>query len=244
MLPQNYGILQLVWSYLDYSSSASDLKKDYIMHPKRVKEVTLDLPYMTLKKGQKIYDFILKYKLSHCLELGFYHGVSSVYIGGALEELEGGSLITIDRCSALSLVPNIYSLLIESGLSKFVTPIFEPTSYTWRLMKLLEERRHESFDFCYIDAGHSWDVTGFAFFLVSKLLRPGGWIIFDDLDWTYSTSRALKNDSSVLAMPDDERTTPQVRKVFELLVKTDSRYRIAYEHGSWGFAQKAESCEP
>jgi hypothetical protein len=31
-----------------------------------------------------------------------------------------------------------------------------------------------------------WFVDGLAFFLVHRLLKPGGWIIFDDLDWTHA----------------------------------------------------------
>jgi hypothetical protein len=52
-------------------------------------------------------------------------------------------------------------------------------------MKLLEVHADPIYDFCYIDGGHSWDVSGFGFFLVEKLVRPGGWLLFDDLDWTY-----------------------------------------------------------
>jgi predicted O-methyltransferase YrrM len=105
-------------------------------------------------------------------------------------------------------------------------------------MKFLQQGRQETFDFCYLDAGHSWDTTGFAFFLVARLLKPGGWIIFDDLNWSYARSPKLKDSAAVAAMAEDERTTPQVRRVFELLVKTDPDFTLTFELNGWGYAQK------
>jgi hypothetical protein len=46
---------------------------------------------------------------------------------------------------------------------------FEPTSYTWRMMKMLEEDEGPRFDLCYLDGAHSWFVDGFAFFLIDRL---------------------------------------------------------------------------
>ena len=52
-------------------------------------------------------------------------------------------------------------------------------------MKMLAQYPSPKFDFCYIDGGHNWSDTGFAFFLVDRLLKSNGIIVFDDLDWTY-----------------------------------------------------------
>ena len=209
------------------------------MHPKMIKERLGDLPYMRLKQGEKIFDFIQSNKLGKCLELGFYHGVSSAYIAGAIDQLGRGSLTTIDLEWARKLQPNIDEVLTTLGLKDLVTCYFEPTSYNWRLMKLLENGLHGEFDFCYIDGGHTWYSTGLAFFLVAKLLRPGGWIIFDDLDWTYE-NKAARETAHVQAMPSEERQTPQVRKVYELLVKSDASFDRFFEDGQWGFAHKSK----
>ncbi|MGL5809687.1 MAG: hypothetical protein ACRCYQ_07075, partial [Nocardioides sp.] len=85
---------------------------------------------------------------------------------------------------------------------------------------MLEQQRQGEwvFDFAFIDGAHSWFVDGLAFFLVDKLLKPGAWVLFDDLDWTYATSPTLSQTELVRSMPEDERNTPQIGKVFELLV--------------------------
>jgi predicted O-methyltransferase YrrM len=207
------------------------------MRPNAIKERLGDLPYMRLEQGEKVFNLIQTNRLHKCLELGFYHGVSSAYIAGAIDQLGRGSLTTIDLKRARNLQPNIDEVLTRVGLKAWVEYYFEPTSYNWRLMKFLEEGLQGTFDFCYIDGGHTWYSTGFAFFLVAKLLRPGGWIIFDDLNWTHE-GEAVRGTRRIKAMPAEERRTPQVRKVYELLVKSDPSFDLCFEEGSWGYARK------
>ncbi|MGL5811605.1 MAG: hypothetical protein ACRCYQ_16820, partial [Nocardioides sp.] len=66
----------------------------------------------------------------------------------------------------------------------------------------------------------------------------GAWVLFDDLDWTYATSPTLSQTELVRSMPEDERNTPQIGKVFELLVKQHSGYGEFCSDGAWGWARK------
>jgi hypothetical protein len=94
------------------------------------------------------------------------------------------------------------------------------------------------FDFCFLDAGHTWAVDGFGFFLVDRLLKPGGWIIFDDLDWSFSES-TVKDSDLYRSMLEEERTTKQVRKVYELLVRPHGGYEELRDDRGWGYARKS-----
>jgi hypothetical protein len=105
-------------------------------------------------------------------------------------------------------------------------------------MKMLQEDPRPRFDLCYLDGAHTWFVDGFAFFLVDRLLRRGGWIIFDDLSWTYSTSPTLKDTEAVRRMPPEERDTPQIELVYELLVKTHPGYGDFHAKHGWAYARK------
>jgi predicted O-methyltransferase YrrM len=196
------------------------------------------IPHMTHAQATTITAFIHKNRIQNVLELGFSQGVSTCFMAGALDELGRGSITTIDLEYTRNATPNIENLLESLGLMKYVTVYYEPTSYTWRLMKLLEENPAPRFDFCYFDGAHSWSVDGFAFFLVDRLLIPGGWIIFDDLDWTYASSPTLKDTENVRTMPSDERETPQIRKVYELLVKHHSSYGDFMTKDGWAYARK------
>lgn len=195
-------------------------------------------PHMSPAQGMRMMEFIADHEIAAILELGFAHGVSTCYMATALARSSGGSIVTIDLEWTRTMTPNIEELLGRVGERDRVEVFFEPTSYTWRLMKLLEEDRGPRFDFCYVDGAHSWFVDGFAFFLVDRLLKPGGWIIFDDVNWTYDTSPTLRNSDRVRQMPAEERTTPQVRKIYELLVKTHPAYEEFRLEGDWAFARK------
>ncbi len=196
------------------------------------------IPYMKYSQAQVMTDLILKNKTRRILELGFAHGVSTCYLAGAIDELGGGNITTIDLLSAKNRDPNIEMLLYRLGLQQYVTIFYEPTSYLWRLMKILDAAEPPKFDLCYFDGGHDWFNTGYAFFLVDKLLATNGWIIFNDLDWIYASSPALKDKEYVQKMPQEERETPQVRNVYELLVKKHISYGSFTEKDGWGFAQK------
>lgn len=204
-----------------------------------VDSVLAGFKYMTTQQGRQIYDLIVEHRLRRVLELGFAYGKSSCYLAAAVDELgPDGHVLTLDRLSARDWNPNIHQLLDKCGLTERVTPVFAEVSYTWELLKLLEQDPQPRFDFAYIDGGHTWDVSGFGFLLVDRLLAPGGWVVFDDLDWTVAGSRGLRNSSWAKKLPEEQRTTPQVRKVFEVLVRTHPDYDMAYESDGWGWARK------
>jgi len=152
----------------------------------KTREQVEGIPHMSIDQANLITDVILKNQFENILELGFDHGVSTCYIAGALDELGRGHITMIDLMNVRDESPNIDQQLGNLGLDKFVTVFYEPTSYIWRLMKMLEDDPSPRFDFCYIDGAHDWFTDGFSFFLVDKLLKPGGMIIFDDLEGTVS----------------------------------------------------------
>lgn len=208
------------------------------MKPEDVHQIVGDIPYMRLDQARTITSFIQKHGIENILELGFYHGVSTCYLAAAVEGVEGGSVTTIDRRATRALSPSIDQLLDKTGLRNMAHVYFEPRSYNWRLMKMLDENPLPRFDLCYIDGAHQWFDDGFAFFLVDLLLNPGGWIVFDDIDWKASTALMLRNSKRVRRMTKEERKTAQVRKVYELLVKPHPSYGDFRVEDGWAYAHK------
>jgi predicted O-methyltransferase YrrM len=197
-----------------------------------------DVPVISRHKAELLYGFVADKEFSDCLELGVAHGKSAMYIAGALHERGRGTVTAVDRTYALKRSPNIEDLTEKLGLDAHVRLELEPRSYTWFLQRMLEQPEPPRYDFCFIDGGHTWDLDGFAFLLVDRLLRPGGWVLFDDLDWKLSDSPSLADEPWVRELPAHERETAQVRKVWELLVTASPRYGNESERGGWGFAQK------
>jgi predicted O-methyltransferase YrrM len=195
-------------------------------------------PHMTLEQAAVITELIRVERIESVLELGFGHGVSTCYMASALPLPPRGRIVAVDLESARSRQPGVEELLMRTGLVQKAQIFYEPTSYTWRLMKLLEEDGLPRFDLCYLDGAHNWFADALAFFLVDRLLRPGGWIVLGNLDWTYAGAVTTKPLQPVGIMPEEERTTPQVRKVYDLLVKTHPSYHRFRVQSDWAFAQK------
>jgi predicted O-methyltransferase YrrM len=209
------------------------------MSPEEVFARIGNVPYMRLPQGRMFHDFILGNGLCTGLELGFLHGVSTVYLAAALDEAQGGFLTTIDTVAARDRVPNVEHLLGLTDLARLVKIYYEPTSFNWRLMRLLEEDRYESFDFCYINVAHSWYEAGLAFSLAERLVKPGGWVVFNDLAYTFRES-SNKNEPRVRRMPQDEQSIPQVERVFTLLAEANPYFGFYRRLGRFGFAQKRD----
>lgn len=191
----------------------------------------------TPSRGERLHQFVRDHRFNACLELGFAHGVGSVYIASALEASGGGRLTSVDIPSALLRHPTAEELLARARLSHRVDLVIDPDSYVWWLRgrlreQLRQDRIEPAYDFVFIDGAHTWDTDALAFALVDRLLIPGGWILFDDLSW-------IPNDPVYSDVPDDTRSIPHVREVWDLLVLTDSKYDELRTDGSWGYARKS-----
>jgi predicted O-methyltransferase YrrM len=199
------------------------------------------VPHMPKPHGRELYDHVVQYRLQHVLELGTSHGVSACYLGAAVDELGTGKVVTIDRKSAADLEPNIFDLKERTGLGKRIEPLLAERTFTWELKRFLERPDPPLFDFVFLDAGHTWDSTGFAFFLVDRMLRAGGWLLFDDLNWTVASRPYWREKSWARSLPQEEREARQVGAVFDTLVGGDPRYttnRDGRWGGRFGWAQK------
>ena len=205
------------------------------MRPEAASVVVGQLPYMKPREAQIFYELIVHNRLSSALELGFFHGVSSTYIAGALEDSDPlGHLTTIDLLTAKERSPNIEDLLQKAKLRDRVTIFYEERSFNWRLLQFLLEGR----------GAHTWYDTGFAFLLVEKLLAPGGWAVFDDLYFSFRESNN-RDKPWVRRLPEEEQISQQVLHVFELLVEKNPNFtnfrRMA---GRLAFAQKKDPAVP
>ena len=211
----------------------------------KIRDYLKDIPHTPPEDGEILYNFVLKNQCGNILELGFQHGVSTLYMAAALDELNFGKITTIDNKTALEVKPTIFELTKLTGLETYINPIFANNSYTWELMKILNNnalnQTKNKFDFCFIDGAHNWETDGFAFFLVDKLLLSGSYILFDDLFWSYSQSQGLKHTDFVKLMADDEKNTPQIELVFKLLVAEHPNYTDLKIDGRWGWAKKINS---
>jgi len=211
-----------------------------------VKQGLADLhyaPLTTADAGRLLYDMVAQPDIENVLELGFGHGTSAAYMAAALAEKGTGSVTTIDRAAALSRKPNIHEVFEHLGLGAYLLPLYSSGSYNWELMRLIDRQTSGAetvpcFDFCFIDGAHTWETDGLAFLLADELLRPDRWVLFDDLRWTIASSPSTKTEKFE-TLSADELNTPQIAKVFDLLVRTNPRYAKFRVIGDYGWAYKS-----
>jgi predicted O-methyltransferase YrrM len=195
----------------------------------------------TPDRGEELYRFVRERRCTRCLELGFYQGVGTTYIAAALEANGAGEVTSVDIPAALEHSPGAEELVTRAGLGHRVDFVIDPDSYVWFLRRRLREQLRDTrieplYDFVFLDGAHTWQVDALAFACLDKLLVPGGWILFDDLDWA-----PFEPGYDV---PEDTRNLAHVREIWDLLVTTNPTYDELRTDGSWGWARKSESGQP
>jgi predicted O-methyltransferase YrrM len=176
------------------------------------------------------------------LELGTAHGVGAAYLAAA-----GARVTTVDHAGA-AFDPAPEDVLARAGLLDRVTIVREFSSYTWWLKERVAQRSDAAgnvspcFDFVYLDGSKNWTIDGFAVVLVEKLLRPGGWLLLDDLDWTYAQDPGREVTDGIVhrELSEPERVQPHLRAVFELVVAQHPSFtELRVQDEWWGWARKA-----
>jgi predicted O-methyltransferase YrrM len=205
------------------------------------------IPFMTPELGRRVYDHIRNTQPEAVLELGTAHGVSAAYMAAALEANGQGHLVTVDHAGA-AYDPSPEDVLERAGLAHRVEIVRRHSSYNWFLKEQIEAASDEAgnttpqFDFCYLDGAKNFNVDGLAVVLIEKLLRPGGWLLMDDLEWTYEQNPWIlpSGDGHPLGpLSENERTEPHLSAVFELIVKPHPSFSVFRREDAWyGWAQK------
>jgi predicted O-methyltransferase YrrM len=205
------------------------------------------VPFMSPGQGRLVYDHIRATRPAEALELGTAHGTGAAYMAAALADNGAGALPTVDFAGA-AYDPAPEDVLARAGVADRVTVVREFSSYTWWLKEQVAARSdahgnvEPRFDFVYLDGAKNWTIDGLAVVLVEKLLRPGGWLLMDDLDWTYADDPGREATDGVVhrELSEPERTQPHLRAVFELIVAQHPSFtELRVQDEWWGWARKA-----
>ncbi|MBW4613071.1 MAG: class I SAM-dependent methyltransferase [Desmonostoc vinosum HA7617-LM4] len=218
----------------------------------KISQIVEGVPFIDIKNAKYLYDLIISEKLTNILELGIAHGTATCYMAAALDELGTGKITSVDLLEAKSsFSPSPEEQLAKAGLENFVQIVRMQTGYTWFLHDEIKRQTindicQPEYNLCIIDGPKNWVIDGFTFFLVDKLLKDNGWIIFDDYEWTYTSVDEKRNVTDGIThrhLSEVERTIPHIKEVFELLVKQHPNYSdlIVYPDSGWAVAKKTTS---
>ncbi|RXK13602.1 hypothetical protein CP965_07335 [Halarcobacter mediterraneus] len=214
---------------------------------KDIKKELKNIPWISTENANFLYNFIIENKINNILELGIAHGTATCYMAAALEELGEGTITAVDL-TGTSFTPSAEEQITKYNFDKYVDIVRMKTGYNWFLHDKIKSNSQnnickEEYDLCIIDGAKNWTIDSSAFYLVDKLLKEDGYIIFDDYTWTYeianktqiSTDR-INHDS--LSVP--ELKTPHIKEIFDLCVMQHPNYsdfKIFYNN-QWAMAKK------
>lgn len=189
-----------------------------------------------------IYHLIVENKIRSCIELGTGFGSTACVIAAALEEIGGGKLVTVDRVLLQPL--NVVKLMNHIGIDpNTIDVVTDNLGYNWYLPELIQKQTIRDkcepiFDFCLLDGAHEWEPDALAFTLVSRLIKPGGLIAIDDINYRLRMSPHWEETHADYSAR--ELDTYQMRMVYELVVMNHPEYsdfQITHQ-GRIGWARK------
>lgn len=212
-----------------------------------------DIPFISDLNAKKLYQFIIKEKPTHILELGFAHGTASCYMAAALDEIGIGKLNSVDLQSVKDhFKPSIEAQLRKLSLDSYVEIYRMKSGYNWFLHDEIKTQTNKKtqacepkYDLIIIDGPKNWTIDSSSFFLCEKLLKPNGWIIWDDYNWTYEAADQRRDSTDGILHSDlslDEKRLPHIKEIIELLVLQHPNFNnfIIQEDTDWVWAQKSE----
>ena len=106
-------------------------------------------------------------------------------------------------------------------------------SYNWNLMNLIKGNNFNTiYDYCYLDGAHTVAIDALNFFLVDKLLKVGGYIEFDDYNWSLRGSSLDPINIPEIndQYTDEQIDAKQVKMIVDILVKPNNSYKELVEN--------------
>lgn len=219
-----------------------------------------DTPWMNREQGRLIWEHFRTHRPQAALDIGTCYGTSAAYMAGAMKFFGGGSVVTVDSGLFDDLDFDVRaactSLWERCGVADMIQMVRIPHSnYAWWLLDQVTEQTSTVdgsvtpvFDFAYLDGAKWFTLDASSVVLVNMLLRAGGWLLMDDLEWSYADHPEIMPDvvlpnGTSYSLSDGEIMRPHLRAVFDHVVRNLPEFSTFVDQGDWGWAEKGAATD-
>lgn len=109
-------------------------------------------------------------------------------------------------------------------------------SYAWTLAMMATSMQSLGFplqiyDFIYLDGAHAFQIDAAAVALVKEMIKPGGYLVLDDMYWSFMNSPTMnpKTRPEILnEYSEAQLTLPHIEVIVKVLLETDARFQQVY----------------
>lgn len=187
-----------------------------------------DVEHMPQPYARFCHNLIRKHKLKTVLEFGTHVGKSAAFLANAVGPK--GRVITMEkRTNCTEAEERMARLDLRN-----VQVVRHPSGCEWVCKYFVE--RQMSFDLAYIDGCHDFKHVLADFALAKRLVRPGGWIVFDDIPWTHKSMFARRPEAHERFVKNqgiDYVEAQQVKAVWDHIVTRDPDVANIVHHSKW-----------
>jgi predicted O-methyltransferase YrrM len=171
-------------------------------------------------------NFIKGTKCRHIAEIGIFEGYTSMEFARFLNGQ--GELHLFDYEDRVRRVTTALEQAGFRNVRGFGSSYKVLDSYNWSFAKLLSENTEPIYDYIFLDGAHSWAVDALTAFLADRMLKVGGYLDFDDYDWTFSESPTVNPKVFPLTRKfytTEQIESKQVKMIVDLVIRRDPRYK-------------------
>ena len=166
-------------------------------------------------------------------EVGVGVGATTVEL---VRTLDGsGELHLFDRETQVrELVVDLEAMAISSGVTLVPHGNGWKTydSYAWVLATMARDLERagqpvELFDFVYLDGAHAFHHDAPACAVLKRMIKPGGYLVLDDMKWTFNTSPTMnpaKRPEVGESYTEEQLSVPHVALVVDVLLRPDKEF--------------------
>ena len=102
-------------------------------------------------------------------------------------------------------------------------------SYAWEIAQILKTQSAENaiapiWDAVYLDGAHTFNVDAPATVCLKELVKVGGYLVLDDMNWTLSGSQTCNTQFMRERFTDEQFKVPHVKLIADLFMRTDKRF--------------------